>query len=118
MGGKAESDGAVERASDWDPEFTQMLRTLLAWTLRAPTVLQDPGLGCMTGTTSSSRTPNSSNWAPLSTQIVEKLTSLRVFGYMTGVCFMLSNEIKKRLRRRLHLCAAALLLRAGPHAPP
>merc|ERR1711924_366685 len=58
--GKAESDGAV------------------AWTLRSPTVLQGPGLGCMTGTTSSSRTPSS-------TQIEEKLTSLRVFGYMTGV---------------------------------
>jgi len=27
--GKAESDGAVERASDWDPEFTQMLKDAL-----------------------------------------------------------------------------------------
>ena len=27
-------------------------------------------------------------------------------------------RLNRRLRRRLHLCAAALLLRAGPHAAP
>merc|ERR1712124_64796 len=85
--GKAEPDGAVERTSDWDPEFMQMLKDALGVDIESTDSSTGPGTWRMTGTTSSSRTPSS-------TQIVEKLTSLRVFGYMTGVRFMLSNEIR------------------------
>jgi len=41
--GKAESDGAVERASDWDPEFTQMLKDALGVDVESTDSSTGPG---------------------------------------------------------------------------
>jgi len=41
--GKAESDGAVERTSDWDPEFMQMLKDALGVDIESTDSSTGPG---------------------------------------------------------------------------